>query len=139
MTSGAAPGSESWMVTMGRSMSGYWLTPRRVKAMPPKTISAIISIHAKTGRLIEIEARLMLLLHRLHGSLGWRRFLHAHVHAVGERRGPRHHEGVARHQPLQDLHHAFADKKAGTDPAQNRLGVFHQERDEAALRRQDRR
>src|SRR6185503_15921186 len=111
ITSGAAPGSESWMVTTGRSMSGYWLTPSRVNAIPPKTISAIISIHAKTGRLIEIEARLMLLVRSLRGAGGRRRRrrrgLHDDLGAVGDRRRPRHDQRLPGRQPFEDFDDSF--------------------------------
>src|SRR5690349_4055766 len=100
------------MFTTGRSMSGYWLTPSRVNAMPPNTINAIISIHAKTGRLMEIEARLMLLAPPFGGrGRRRRRLLHDDLGAVGDRRGSRHDQRLPGRQPLEDFHDSLAHEQ----------------------------
>ncbi len=56
ITSGEAPLHVTLMVRTGKSTSGCSLTPRRERPMAPKMISAVISIHAKTGRRIERSA-----------------------------------------------------------------------------------
>ena len=59
ITSGAAPSSVTLTLTTGKSTSGIWLTPRRMNEMPPKMMSAAISIQAKTGLRIEMSERFM--------------------------------------------------------------------------------
>ncbi len=55
MTSGLAPTSTVWTVTIGNSTSGKASTPIRVKASQPKTTRAAISVRVVTGRRIEVS------------------------------------------------------------------------------------
>src|SRR6185436_17536821 len=67
MTSGEAPSSVTCTLMTGKSTSGFWLTPRRAKPIPPKTIRPAISIQAKTWLRIEMSESVTL---RSPGSLG---------------------------------------------------------------------
>src|SRR6058998_141763 len=79
ITSGEAPSRVTETLMTGKSTSGFWLTPRREKPMPPKMISAAISIQANTWFLIDRSERVTF---RSPDSLAGRGPDHLDVHAV---------------------------------------------------------
>ena len=56
-TSGAAPSQFTETVIVGKSTSGNWLIPIREPATRPKITVEAISIHASTGRRMQISVR----------------------------------------------------------------------------------